>query len=139
MTNEPILAALTKLVSLHDGIAEPVGEHTLNVLLTKNIALALEIEEEVTFSTRADIPNSHFVTYHSELLNKFSELLANRGVVTAIEVKYNGYLKTTGFDKLLKERIVPQNGLIRFLDAKPLLPVTFGVMLLIQQRLTKKG
>lgn len=119
MTNEPILAALTKLVSLHDGIAEPVGEHALNVLLTKNIAKALEVEEEVTFSTRADIPNSYFVTYHSELLNKFSSLLGNRGAVTAIEVKYNGYLKTTGFEKLLLQKIVPQNGLIRFLEAKP--------------------
>jgi hypothetical protein len=34
-------------------------------------------------------------------------------------VKYDSYLKTTGFEKLLQQSIVPQNGLIRFLDAKP--------------------
>jgi hypothetical protein len=54
------------------------------VLLTENIAKALNLTEEVTLTTRADIPNSFFVTYHSELLNKFSELLADRGLVTAL-------------------------------------------------------
>ena len=34
-------------------------------------------------------------------------------------VKFNGHLKTTGFEKILSERLVPQNGLIRFLDVKP--------------------
>lgn len=119
MTSDPIISTLAKLVSLHDGIAEPEGEQALNVLLTENIAKALEIESETTFSTRADIPNSCFVTYHSELLNKFSSLLADRGLVTTLGVKFDGYLKTTGFEKLVLQKIIPQNGLIRFLDAKP--------------------
>ena len=119
MTSDPILSTLEKLISLHDGVASPDGEHTLNVLLTENIALALNIPSEVTLTTRADIPNSFFVTYHSELLNKFFELLADRGLVTALGVKFDGYLKTTGFEKLVLQKLIPQNGLIRFLDAKP--------------------
>jgi hypothetical protein len=119
MVSDPILSTLTKLISLHDGIAEPEGEQILNVLLTQNIAKVLELPEEVTLTTRADIPNSCFVTYHSALLNKFSELLADKGCVTAIGVKFDGYLKTSGFDKLLQQKLIPQNGLIRFLDAKP--------------------
>lgn len=118
MTSEPILSTLEQLISLHDGVAEPDGEHTLNVLLTENIAQALNIPSEVTLATRADIPNSFFVTYHSELLNKFSALLADKGLVTALGVKFDGYLKTTGFEKLLTQKLIPQNGLIRFIDAQ---------------------
>lgn len=119
MSEEPILSTLKKLVSLHEGIAESAGEQALNVLLTENIALALNLPEDVTLTTRSDIPNSFFVSYHSELLNKFAELLADRGLVTALGVKFDGYLKTTGFEKLLLQTLIPQNGLIRFLDAKP--------------------
>ena len=119
MTSDPIISTLEKLVSLHDGIAESSGEQILNVLLTESIAKALEVESETTFSTRSDIPNSFFVTYHSELLNKFSELLADRGLVTALGVKLDGYLKNTGFEKLALQKLIPQNGLIRFLEAKP--------------------
>jgi len=119
MVSDPILSTLAQLISLHEGIAEPDGEQVLNVLLTQNIAKALDLPEVATLTTRADIPESYFVTYHSALLNKFSELLADRGCVVAVGVRFDGYLKTTGFEKLLQENIVPQNGLIRFLDAKP--------------------
>ncbi len=119
MVSNPILSTLAQLISLHEGIAEADGEQVLNVLLTQNIAKALDLPEEVSLTTRVDIPESHFVTYHSALLNKFSELLADRGAVAEVGVKYHGYLKTTGFDKILQQNIAPQNGLIRFLDAKP--------------------
>jgi len=116
---DPILSTLAKLITLHEGLAEPAGEQSLTALLTKNIAKQLNLPEEVTLTTRADTPNSFFVTYHSELLNKFSQLLSNRGLVTALGVKFDGYLKTTGFDKLLLSTLRPQNGLIRFLSAQP--------------------
>jgi len=119
MTSDSILSTLEQLISLHGGVAEPDGEHTLNVLLTESIAQALNIPSEVTLGTRADLPNSCLVTYHSELLHKFSELLADRGLVTALGVKFDGYLKTTGFEKLLLQKLTPQNGLIRFIEAKP--------------------
>lgn len=119
MVSDPILSTLAQLISLHEGIAEPDGEQVLNVLLTQNIAKALDLPEEVSLTTRADIPESYFVTYHSALLNKFSQLLADRGCVAAVGVKYDSYLKTTGFEKLLQQTLAPQNGLIRFLDAKP--------------------
>ncbi|MEQ8972420.1 MAG: hypothetical protein RIE73_18765 [Coleofasciculus sp. C1-SOL-03] len=119
MVSNPILSTLAQLITLHEGIAEPEDEQTLNVLLTQSIAKALDLPEDVTLATRADIPDSYFVTYHSALLHKFSELLADRGCVTAVGVKYDGYLKTTGFEKLLQLHLVPQNGLIRFLEAKP--------------------
>jgi hypothetical protein len=119
MVSDPIVSTLTQLISLHEGIAEPDGEQVLHVLLAHNIAKALDLPEEVTLTTRADIPESYFVTYHSAVLNKFSELLADRGCVAAVGIKFDGYLKTTGFEKLLQQTLVPQNGLIRFLDVKP--------------------
>lgn len=119
MISDPIIATLEKIVSLHDGIAEPASEHILNALLTENIASLLSLPEEVTFTTKVDVPQSVFVTYHSEVLNKLSDLLATKGLISALGVKFDGYLKTTGFEKTISERFVVQNGLIRFLDAKP--------------------
>ncbi|MEC4813995.1 MAG: hypothetical protein SAK29_12085 [Scytonema sp. PMC 1069.18] len=119
MMSDPILSTLSKLVSLYDGVAEPDGDNQMMVLLSANIAKQLHLPEEVTLSTKADVPDSVFVTYHSELLSRFSSLLGNRGSVSAIAIDYDGYLKTTGFEKQLLQTLKPQNGLIRFLEAKP--------------------
>jgi hypothetical protein len=78
MIFDPIIATLSKIISLHDGIAEPAGEHILNALLTENITSLLSLPEEVTFTTKIDVPESVFVTYHSEVLNKLSDLLATK-------------------------------------------------------------
>lgn len=119
MISDPIIATLSKIVSLHEGIAEPASEHILNVLLTENIASLLSLPEEVTFTTIADVPQSVFVTYHSEVLNKLSELLTAKGSISALEVKFDGYLKSTGFEKSISEMFVAQNGLVSFVDAQP--------------------
>ncbi|AFZ56727.1 hypothetical protein H6G54_09800 [Anabaena cylindrica FACHB-243] len=119
MLSDPIISTLEKIIALHDGIAEPASEHTLNVLLTENLASLLSLPEDVTFTTKADVSQSVFVTYHSEVLNKLSDLLSTTGQVSALGIKYDGYLKNTNFDKLLTERFVAQNGLIKFVDAKP--------------------
>jgi hypothetical protein len=119
IVDDPIINTLEKIVYTYDGVAELIDEKTLNVLLPQQIAQALKLEEETTFSTVIDTPNSQFVSYNSELLNRFSEIMASLGSVTALGVKYDGYLKTTGFEKSLAQKIVPQNGLIRFIDAKP--------------------
>ena len=119
MISDPIIATLEKIISLYDGIVEPAGEQILNALLTENIASLLSLPEEVTFTTVVDVPQSIFVTYHSEILNKLSDLLATKGLISALGVKFDGYLKTTGFEKSISERFVVQNGLMRFLSAKP--------------------
>ena len=117
--SDPILSTLSKLISLYDGVAEPEGDHQIMVLLNANIAKQLQLPEELTLTTKTDVPNSVFVTYHSELLSRFSFLLGNRGSVSAIAINYDGYLKTSGFEKQLLQTLKPQNGLIRFLEAKP--------------------
>lgn len=119
MVADPIISTLEKIISLHDGIAEPANDNTLNVLLTDSLASLLSLPEDVTFTTKADVPESVFVSYHSEILNKLSELLAVKGQISALGVKYDGYLKNTGFEKLLTETFVAQNGLIKFVEAKP--------------------
>ncbi|MBO1348991.1 MAG: hypothetical protein EBE86_017115 [Hormoscilla sp. GUM202] len=119
MISDTILSTIAELVSLYDGIAEPAGEQAMTVLLAPNIAKALNLPEEVTLATRADIPDSYFVSYNSELLEHFSRLLQDRGIVTAWSIKFSGHLKKTGFEQLLSKSLVPQNGLIRFQEAKP--------------------
>jgi hypothetical protein len=119
MTNDPLLTTLEKIVSLHEGVAESVNPHTLSVLLTEDVAKTLALSEEVTFTTRADVPNSHFVSYNSDILKKFESLLDRKGCVSALGVRFDGYLKTTGFEKVVMGCIRPSNGLLRFLEAKP--------------------
>lgn len=117
MTND-ILQTLQKIVHLHDGVAESSQPNTLNVLLPEDVADSLDIKEEVTFTTTADVHDSYFVTYNSEILKKFETLLAQKGQVATFGVKYEGYLKTTGFEKTVANTLTPLNGLIRVQDAK---------------------
>ncbi len=118
-TTDPIINTLDTVISTYDGVSELVDEKTLTVLLPSELAKDLSIEEETTFSTAINTPNSQFISYHSELLNRFAEVMAEIGNVTALSVKYEGYLKTTGFEKQIAQTIVPLNGLIRFVDAEP--------------------
>lgn len=119
MSSDPILATLSNLVSLYEGIAEDEDEHVTTVLLPAEIAKQLKLPETVTIATEANVPNSLFVTYHSDLVQQFSALLGQRGAVSEIAIQYEGYLKTTGFEKQIQQTFRPQNGLIRFLEAKP--------------------
>jgi hypothetical protein len=55
MITDPILNTLEKIVHLHDGIAESSRPNILNVLLPEEVAKCLELDEEVTFTTTADV------------------------------------------------------------------------------------
>lgn len=118
MSSDPLLATLSNLVSLYDGIAEDEDEHVMTVLLPEAIAQQLKLPESATIATQANIPDSLFVSYHSELVQQFSALLGQRGSVSAIAIQYEGYLKSTGFEKQMLQTLRPQNGLIRLLEAK---------------------
>ncbi|MCU0568348.1 MAG: hypothetical protein MUF49_17340 [Oculatellaceae cyanobacterium Prado106] len=119
MSADPILSTLSDLVSLYDGIAEAEDEHVMTVLLPAPIANQLNLPETATIATQANIPDSIFVTYHSEVVQQFTELVGRRGTVSAIAIQYEGYLKTTGFEKQLQQFLRPQNGLIRLIEATP--------------------
>jgi hypothetical protein len=118
MSSDPLLSTLANLVSLYDGIAEDEDDHVMTVLLSAAIAQQLKLPESVTIATQANIPDSLFVSYHSELVQQFSTLLGQRGSVSTIAIQYEGYLKSTGFEKQLLQTLRPQNGLIRLLEAK---------------------
>ncbi|RKZ48151.1 MAG: hypothetical protein DRR16_14810 [Candidatus Parabeggiatoa sp. nov. 3] len=118
MTTDPILNTLEKIVHLHDGIAESSQPNTLNVLLPETVAKWLELDEEVTFTTTADVRDGYFVTYSSDILKQFEALLQEKGYVATLGVKYEGYLKTTGFEKTVTNALKPLNGLIRVQNAK---------------------
>ncbi|MGK7877599.1 MAG: hypothetical protein AB4426_31155 [Xenococcaceae cyanobacterium] len=115
----PLLDAIKQVVSLKEGVAEYGSDHTLDVLLPRDIAKALKLSEEVTFTTSADSTSSYFVTYNSEIFNRFEALLGERGYVASFGVKYDGYLKNTGFEKMVLNTLSVQNGLIRVSGAKP--------------------
>ncbi|MGB7440111.1 MAG: hypothetical protein WA919_03515 [Coleofasciculaceae cyanobacterium] len=121
MSNNPLLGAISQAVSLSDGVAEYSADKTLEVLLPIDVAKALEVSDSVSFTTSAEVKGSYFVSYNSEIFDKFEALLGNKGYVAALAVKYDGYLKTTGFEKLLTNSLCVQNGLIRYCDAKPAL------------------
>ena len=112
MTNQ-LLDAINQVISLNSGVAEYTNDDTLEALLPLDIARSLDVSDSISFSTRADVNDSYFVTYNSEIFDKFSGLLDYRGYAAALEIKYDGYLKTTGFEKKISETLCPQNGLSR--------------------------
>ena len=116
-----ILDTINQMVTVQGGVAEWTDARSLEVLLPKKIASALEVGELVTFTTSADTngSSSYFVTYNSDILERFEGLLDNSGYVASYGIKYDGYLKQSGFEKLVTETLCPQNGLIRVQDAVP--------------------
>lgn len=118
MTDDPILKTIEKIVYLHDGVADSNQPGTLNVLLSESVAKSLEVEEELTFTTTAEVREGYFVTYNSDILKKFEALLGQKGCVATLGVKYDGYLKTTGFEKQVADALTPLNGLLRVKEAK---------------------
>ena len=116
-----ILNTINQMVALQDGVAEWTSPTSLEVLLPPQIAEALKVGELVTFTTLADNANSssYFVTYNSDILERFEGLLSNSGYVASYGIKYDGYLKKSGFEKLVTETLCPLNGLIRVQNAVP--------------------
>ena len=118
-----ILNTIEQIVTVQGGVAEWSDTGELEVLLPPKVASALKVGELVTFTTSADTndSSSYFVTYNSDILSQFEGLLNNSSYVASYRIKYDGYLKTSGFEKLLTETLCPQNGLIRVQDAVPTL------------------
>jgi hypothetical protein len=121
MNDNPILTAIKQTISLKEGLAEFSSDNTLEVVLPPEVADTLEVREDVIFTTSAEERSGYFVTYNSDILEKFEKLLGNSGYVATLGIKYEGHLKPSGFDKLVASSLHPQNGLIRFLEAKPAL------------------
>jgi ribosomal protein L36 len=116
-----ILKTINQMVTQQGGVAEWTNAQSLEVLLPQKIASALKVGELVTFTTSADTngSSSYFVTYNSDILSRFEELLENSGYVASYGIKYDGYLKQSGFEKLVTDTLCPQNGLIRVHSAVP--------------------
>jgi hypothetical protein len=116
-----LLEPIQKIVTLSDGVAEYTSEQQLEVLLPRQVAKTLEVAESVSFTTSTEIADSYFVSYNSEVFEKLERLLQEQGYVASVAIHYHGYLKTSGFEQLLLSTFTPQNGLIRFREAKPAL------------------
>ena len=116
-----ILDTINQMVGVQGGVAEWTKDRSLEVLLPPKIASALKVGELVTFTTSADANNSssYFVTYNSDILLRFEGLLSKSGYVASYGIKYDSYLKQSGFEKLVTETLCPQNGLIRVQNAAP--------------------
>jgi len=116
-----VLDTIKQMVTQQGGVAEWTSDQSLEVLLPKKIASALKVGELVSFTTSADTngSTSYFVTYNSDILSRFEGLLDNTGYVASYGVKYDGYLKKSGFEKLVTDTLCPQNGLIRVQSSMP--------------------
>ena len=85
------------MVTRFDGVAEWTDAQSLEVLLPPKIASILEISESVTFTTSAETSRSnYFVTYNSDILERFEGLLNSSGYVASYGIKYDGYLNKVG-------------------------------------------
>ena len=112
--NNNLLATIAQVITITDGVAEYSSNETLDVLLPGEIAATLELSDLVTFTTSTEVNgSSYFVTYGSEIFERFEKFLVADGQVVSIKVNYQGFLKQSGFEKLVQQTLVPQNGLLK--------------------------
>ena len=118
--NNNLLETIFEVITISDGVAEYSSGETLDVLLPSEIARSLELSDLVTFTTSTEVNGgSYFVTYGSELFERFEKFLVRDGQVASIKVNYQGFLKQSGFEKLVQQTLVPQNGLLKVKSFKP--------------------
>lgn len=108
-----LLEALAQVINVKEGIAEFNGEESLEAALPKSVAKVLGVPDSVTFTTSAANRNCAFVSYNSEIFQRCETLLGEEGSLVSFAVQYQGYLKQSGFEKLVSETLCPQNGLLR--------------------------
>ncbi len=119
--NNNLLATIQQVVTITDGVAEYSSDEILDVVLPTEIASTLELSEDlVTFTTSTEVNGgSYFVTYNSEIFDHFEKFLVKDGQVASLKVNYQGFLKQSGFEKLVEKTITPQNGLLKVKSYQP--------------------
>ncbi|MEA5534181.1 hypothetical protein [Crocosphaera sp. XPORK-15E] len=116
---QQLLEALGQVIAVSEGIAEFNQEDTLEVALPPTVAKVLGVPDSVTFSTSATQRDCAFVSYNSEIFQRCETLLGDKGRFVSLAVEYQGYLKQSGFEKLISETLIPHNGLLRVGKATP--------------------
>ena len=114
-----LLKALAQVITLQEGLAELGEDGILEAILPQPVARTLKVPSDVTFSTQANSQGCTFVGYSSEIFENCETLLGEQGCLTSFGVEYQGYLKQSGFEKLVASTLIPQNGLLRVGEAIP--------------------
>jgi hypothetical protein len=114
-----LLEALAQVIAVKEGLAEFDEGETLEAALPKSVAKVLGVPDSVTFTTSAAKRNCAFVSYNSEIFQRCETLLGEEGSLVSFAVEYQGYLKQSGFEKLVAATLCPQNGLLRVGKATP--------------------
>lgn len=111
--SSPLLDALSQVITVSGGLAEFPQENRLEAALSQEAAHILGVSDSVAFSTLATQSDCTLVSYHSDIFQRCETLLANQGRFVSFAVDYSGYLKQSGFEKLISSTLIPQNGLLR--------------------------
>lgn len=114
-----LLEALAQVINLKEGMAEISAGENLEAVLPPKVAKLLDVPDSATFTTAAGERKCQFVSYNSEIFQRCETLLGAEGSLSSFAVQYQGYLKQSGFDKLVTETLCPQNGLLRVGKATP--------------------
>jgi hypothetical protein len=115
-----IFDVLGDICLLKGGFAEQGEEGILETLLPPAAALAIGLEEEMHLSLIAGTHGSRYAGYGSETLEAFAKLMSDVGMLTEFAIHPPHHIKSSGFEKLLQESLVPINGLIKLKETEPL-------------------
>lgn len=115
----PLLEALAQVITISEGIAEFNQDDVLEAALPSSVAKVLGVPDSVTFSTSAGQRDCTFVSYNSEIFQRCETLLGDVGRFVSLAVQYQGYLKQSGFEKLINETLILHNGLLKVGQATP--------------------
>ncbi len=119
MENNRIFQFIKDGLESHGAIVEQIGEDLLEGLLPPLIAQKMGFREDQLFSTNSVYQHDkevEYISYNSEVLERFSYIIEDTGLFSAMKGPPDLYLKQRGLEKLASERVSFLNATQRFLQ-----------------------
>lgn len=106
---------LKGLFELNNAIVENPKDDVLEVLLPPALYKNTPFNEYERFYFNGDLreDGGKFISYHTDIFDSFSSMLGSRGYISIGELPVT-YLKNTGFEEAIENRLVFTNGIFRF-------------------------
>jgi hypothetical protein len=110
---DPILSIIDQIIHLDGGLTEQRGKDVVEAVLDEKSAKVLGVPSSVAFSSTLGLDDAYFVTFDSPILKQFGNLLGRRGALSAVHIRYEGYIKKDHFENPINAKIQVINATLR--------------------------
>jgi hypothetical protein len=117
MSTDPVLGLIEQVVALEGGIAESPSPFVLETLLDDRLASALKVPAATSFTTKSGTDDAQLVTFDSPVIRLIDTFLGDRGAVSAVRVRFDGYMKKSNFENPIRQKIDVLNATLQIGEA----------------------